>query len=446
MLTKRVIAGVAGNMVFQVVNAVIQVIGIPLCLSYWGENYYGEWLLLFTIPGYFSVADFGLGTSSAAEMSMMEESGKTEEIQQMLRSTFWFVILWGLIPFGFLLLSNYFLPWSSWLNLKVISNSEFMATFPLLVLYIYLSLFLTVPINFYRVIKKYHVERYISAIHKCLEFGVLLILIIRGSGVFGVALGYLILRTCYFLYLITDLSIRTSLFKLLPVRIDFRGLRRIFKPGISSLFIYLGANILNQGLNTVIGINLGSAKLVMFNTIKTMVNMVKQVINIFNLSIYAEYSYAFGSGNKNLIFKIFRSGMLLNIVVGGLGCLGMLIFGNMMIDWWTKGMVNVDFTFFVLFLIYTFLGTISAVNFAVLSATNQFKNLGIIYLVLVAVLVGIDSIWIHQAGLVYISVLLILFEFILLSVSLKMVIEILGIGWKDMMKGLIGRRSEVFLK
>lgn len=41
-----------------------------------GENYYGEWLLLFTIPGYFSVADFGLGSSSSAEMSMMEESGK----------------------------------------------------------------------------------------------------------------------------------------------------------------------------------------------------------------------------------------------------------------------------------------------------------------------------------------------------------------------------------
>jgi hypothetical protein len=132
-----------------------------------------------------------------AEMSMMEESGKTDEIRKMLRSTFWFVVLWGILPFGLLIVSNYYLPWSSWLNLQVISIAEFKITFPILVLYIYLSLFLTMPINFYRVIKKYHTERYISAAYKFLEFLVLLILIIRGCGVFGVALGYLVLRMIF---------------------------------------------------------------------------------------------------------------------------------------------------------------------------------------------------------------------------------------------------------
>lgn len=201
----------------------------------------------------------------------------------MLRSTFWFVVLWGLLPFGLLILSNYYLPWSSWLNLKVISAAEFKTTFPILVLYIYLSLFLTMPINFYRVIKKYHTERYISAAYKFLEFLVLLVLIIRGFGVVGVALGYLVLRMIYFIYLVLDLTYRTPLFRLFPFEIDFKDMRKIFRPGVASLFIYLGTNIMNQGLNTYIGITMGSGKLVMFNTIRTFVNLIKQVINILNL-------------------------------------------------------------------------------------------------------------------------------------------------------------------
>ncbi len=442
----RILAGITSNLLFQIMNAIIQLIGIPLCLNYWGENYYGEWLLLFTIPGYFSVADFGLGSSSSAEMSMMEESGKTDEIRKMLRSTFWFVVLWGLLPFGLLILSNYYLPWSSWLNLKVISAAEFKTTFPILVLYIYLSLFLTMPINFYRVIKKYHTERYISAAYKFLEFLVLLVLIIRGFGVVGVALGYLVLRMIYFIYLVLDLTYRTPLFRLFPFEIDFKDMRKIFRPGVASLFIYLGTNIMNQGLNTYIGITMGSGKLVMFNTIRTFVNLIKQVINILNLSIYAEYSYAYGSGSKEKLLKIFRTGMALNILIGGVGCLGLLFIGPPLISWWTNGAVVVDHVFYYLFLFYTFLGTMTAVNFAMLSATNRFKDLGIVFLVLVIFFLAVISFWMPGTGLTNTAVLLICFELVILFLSLRMVLEILEMGWRDIASKFIPNRDDILFK
>ena len=205
MVVKRIIAGFSGNLFFQAISAIIQIFGVPLCLTYWGASYYGEWLLLFTIPGYLSISDFGLGTSSSSEMAIMEQNNRRNEIPKLLRSVFWFIVIWSLIPFGILLASNYAWSWYGWLKLSFIKETEFKATFPLLILYIYLSLFLTVPLNYYRVIKKYYIERYISAAYKVFEFLMLMILVMNEYGVFAVALGYLLLRIIYFIYLVIDL-------------------------------------------------------------------------------------------------------------------------------------------------------------------------------------------------------------------------------------------------
>ena len=71
-ITRWVIYGVSSNVIAQMVNVLIQFAGVPLLLKYWGPAYYGEWLIMFTIPSFIENADFGLGGSATTEMSMLK--------------------------------------------------------------------------------------------------------------------------------------------------------------------------------------------------------------------------------------------------------------------------------------------------------------------------------------------------------------------------------------
>ncbi len=436
----------SSNLIFQGISASIQIFGVPLCLGFWGESYYGEWLLLFTIPGYLSISDFGLGTSSAAEMSMMDQDHRRNEIPVLLKSVFWLIVIWGIIPFGLLLLSNYVWPWYEWLKLKSIRLDEFRATFPLLILYIYLSLFLTVPLNYYRVIKKYHVERYISAVYKLLEFFILFVLVISGYGIFAVTLGYFLLRFGYFGYIVFDLHRRSDQFRLWPITIQYKEVRKVVKPGISGLFYMLGGNLLNQGLSTVIGLNMGPQKLVMYNTIRMLVNVSKQMIGIINLSIYAEFSYAFGAKKDILLQKLFRTSMLVNVLISTVICTGLLVFGEVVIGWWTNNVVQVDKMFFMLYLVYAFLGSISTLIITLLSATNQYKHTGAVYLALITCVVGANAIFADTLSITFTAISLILFEIIMVAVSLNVISSILNSSWMNLFRHMSFREIKQSFK
>ena len=439
MLKKRVLQGIAGNVYLQAVSTLMQLFGVPLCLAYWGEEYYGEWLLLFTIPGYLSISDFGLGASSTTEMAMMAEDNRHHEIQPLLKSVFWFIVLWGLIPFGLLASSNLVFPWYDWLKMHLIQKHEFQATFPVLVLYIYLSLFLTIPLNFYRVIKQYNVERYISTVYKALEFGVLLALVLSGYGIFPVALGYFLLRVCFLVYILVDLHRRSNEFRLWPIHVRFKEVRKVIKPGISGLFFYLGTNLLMQGTSTIVGLNLGSRQLVIFNTVRTLVNMAKQVINIINLSIFSEFSYAYGAKNLVLFRRLVRSGMLLNAVLAFSGCLFLFFAGEYILKWWTNGVVVADHTFLNLFLVYTFLGSISSVALTVILSVNIPKHSGVLYLLFIVLLLTVNSLMIKSMGLTFLAISLIVFEVIFMMVCFQVLLAIMESHWKTEWKELTYR-------
>ena len=310
---KRILYGLSGNVLTQVVNVITQFVGIPIFLIHWGVQYYGEWLILFTIPNYIALCDFGMGVSATAEMSILKEQGKFEEIQGVLRSTFWIVIILGAIPCLMLMLSIWLVPWYGLLNLMEISPGEFRMAFLLLIVYVFLSLALSVPVGYYRVEKEYHRERFISALFRVLEFVGLIIIVIIGKGIVAAALTYLIVRIGYLLFVLIDLTIRYTDFKLSPVEISTGRIKHLIRPSFAVMKILIGQTILVQGVTTAIGIGLGPVQVVVFNTIRTLLNTSKQAVNLINMSLVSEFSYAYGAGQSALLNKLFVRCQQLNV-------------------------------------------------------------------------------------------------------------------------------------
>lgn len=394
----------------QAINAIIQIAGIPLLLKYWGVNYYGEWLILFTIPSYIGMSDMGLGSSTTSELSILIQAGEEAEAREILRNTFWFILLIGGLPFLILALSVFTLPWYDWLNFAAIVEGDFKVTFILLILYIYLALFLTLPLGYYRVRKIYHRERYISSFFRVLEFLLIVAAVMAGSKIVIVALIYLLVRMLQFTFVLFDLTLKFREFRLLPFGFNFKKISYLLKPGLSAMTIYLGQNLMTQGLVSIIGIALGSAQVVLFSTTRTLINMVKQVVGIINLSITSEFSYSFGARDFPLLRKLFRITNRVNAIIA-FGMLTLLyFFGHWIFKVWTGGKVEIIEPFFLLFLVGTLFSSVWNVRLVLLVATNKLGYSGIMFLVNAVLLIVLNAFLIGYWGLTGMAISILVFE------------------------------------
>ena len=77
---------------------------------------------------------------------------------------------------------------------------------PACIFYIYLSLFLTIPLGYYRVKQIYHRERYISSFFRGIEFLLVILAVVLGYRIIIVALIYFLLRLVQLVYILFDLS------------------------------------------------------------------------------------------------------------------------------------------------------------------------------------------------------------------------------------------------
>ena len=405
-------------MLMQAVNAVIQIAGIPILLKFWGVEYYGEWLLLFTIPSYVGMSDMGLGTATTSELSMLVQGGNAAQASVILRNTFWFILLVGGIPFLLLGLSMFFLPWYDWLHFSKITPDEFGPAFFFLLLYVYLSLFLTLPLGYYRVQQVYHRERVISSIFRIIEFGSVVAAVIMGCKIVAVALVYFAVRLIMLIFVLMELSQRYDGFRLLPFSLGYSKVRHLLRPGLSAMTIYMGQNFMVQGLVSIIGIGLGSAQVVIFSTARTLVNVVKQVVNIINLSVTSEFSYAYGKGQWDVLRKLFRVSVKGNFVMALAMLSGLYLFGFEIIDIWTGGKVAVTNPFFLLVLLGTLVNTIWNGYLVLMVATNQLGRSGVFFLLNALLLLLINGVGIHYFGLNGVSASILAFEVLMTAIMM----------------------------
>src|SRR5260370_27420766 len=59
MIVRRLTQGLAASVIGQVLGLGMQILLVPLFVSAWGVDVYGEWLLLSSFAGYLFLADAG---------------------------------------------------------------------------------------------------------------------------------------------------------------------------------------------------------------------------------------------------------------------------------------------------------------------------------------------------------------------------------------------------
>ena len=157
--------------------------------------------------------------------------------------------------------------------------------------------------------------------------------------------------------------------------------------------------ILIQG--TIIFLNLFSndTALILYNSIRLILNGIKQFINILTLSFQPEITIDYAKKNFKKILNKFRFLLKYNFYISSIAMIVLLLFLKEPFLIWTKGNIVWDFNFFILFLVASYIEWLNIPNASIPYSINKAEMLNkafifllVIYFAILASLFGLQSI------------------------------------------------------
>jgi len=379
-VSARLIKGAFANGFSQIVTVVIQLVSVPLLLSYWGVGLYGEWLVLSAIPVYLSISDLGFGTGAANEMTMLVAKGNKRSALETFQSVSVLVSTVSVTLAMVLILINEYLPWEAWFQFKHLEHTDIVHTILLLGLYVLFGLQYSLLEAGFRCDGNYAKGTFFIAVLRLFEYLVMFVVVILGGGVVAAALSFLITRV------IGIVGLRLLLARLSPwitygySHARVTTIKQLASPAISYMAFPLGNALSMQGMIIAIGAVLGPASVVIFSVIRTVSRVSLQGLTLINHSVWPELSMAFGEGDYVLVRRLHRVSFQLSFWLSNILIIILLISGNALIRIWTHGKVEIDYELFGWMMTVVFANSLWHASSVVHSAVNRHQKMAVLYL------------------------------------------------------------------
>lgn len=371
----RILSGISANLFAQAANLGIQLAGIPLLLHFWGVVYYGEWLLLFSIPSYLGLSDLGMGTVATTEVSMAVAREDYAYAKRIFRGAFFSIISFGILICTIFFIAIWICPFHKWLHLQEVSERELNLSLTYLVGYVMLAIFLSLPLGMYRSAGHYGRGQIISTIFRIAEFFSLLVVVISGGGVVLAAAAFAYVRLCYVTFIWFDIRRKAAWLRLEKISWEWPTIRPLLLPSFSMMTVYLGQILVTQGIVTVVGVALGSAQVVLFSTVRTLCNFARQLVGVINLSIFTEF--AISTSNEDMLNtrRLHTRSVQANVGLTLLSVIGLKVLGPWAISFWTKGSITAEEPFFTIYIAYVLVNSFWIGSWNMLLACNRHQSI-----------------------------------------------------------------------
>ncbi len=424
---KNIIKAFGASSFGSVVGLINQVLLVPLFISSWGVHLYGEWLILSSIPAIIATSgDLGFATVAANEASMKMSSGNKKGVLQTFQSTWIFVSAISLFLLFVFFISIDFFSFKNFLKLSLISNHEL----NLIILFLLLKIFLTQ--QFYLMISIFRLEgRYAQGllIDNCIRLvevmTVGLLLFFSFSPIY-IALSMMLVTLVSTIFVRIYLYFLCSWFNYGYYYFSFSEIKRLLPAAISFMSFPLVNAVNMQGILIIIGTMLSTQAVVVFNTTRSLFNIIKQLINTYNYSILSELSFAFGNGNIQYIRRIYKITIQLYLISCIVFVIGILGFGEELYVVWTKNQIKVNTVFFYGFLISTILSCLWQNGWIILISSNKHTKLAIINFFASMLSLIFACAFIKTIGLMAIVLGFIMMDSILIVFITKSILRILN--------------------
>ena len=307
-MRKRLIQGIGANFLSQIISMASRVLLVPLFLTAWGVQVYGEWLLLASMVAYLSLTDLGGQRYIVNRLTQAYALGDLAQFRKILHTG---LALFSILPLavflGFLGVMLVFPP-GSLLQITITSRQVVFLVLAILAFQFVFSLPIGIMGGVYCSVGLLPRGVMLTNIMQLLA----IILVALGLWLHGglVAIACLQLLPLLGVALVAgwDLNRRFPQFRLFSLRDADLSLGLTFiRPSLHFFGIQLSQAFSIQGTVLVVGMLLGSVQVVVFSTMRTIVNLIRSFFELPSHAAWPELTRLDAQGEEEKFFLLFRA-------------------------------------------------------------------------------------------------------------------------------------------
>lgn len=335
-LKNRLLNGAGAYGYGQAVKIGTQLTGVPIFLSFWNMETYGIWTMLCAFPIYIAIADFGIATVAGNKMTMLCADNKHAEANIVFQSALLMCSLIAIVLFLASIVCAYVY--------QTFADSRFvyMNSLLLLIFSALLALMASLFDSLFTSVGQYAKGTVLVTTTLLMEWVCSIIGVFLFGTIEAAAIGFLLGRVSMTLFTLFTAIRTVKVYEWSIRQSSLQTVRELLRPSLAFMAFPLGNAINLQGITMLIGFVLGPAVVVIYNTYRTVSRILVQAVSLVTKPVWPELSAAFGAKDSAKADHLVRLMALYAFSVTFLGALVLYLFGNLLIDFWTKGQVQFD--------------------------------------------------------------------------------------------------------
>lgn len=372
-MTSRIIGTSAANMYGQLVTLFISIISVPVFLSIWTIEEYGIWVLIFTIPAYMAIMDFGVGTISINRMLMLRSNPNEVSVEYSAALFLLVAISFSLLV---LLVSTF-----SLLNFFGVLSTELYLS----VLFIagYSALLLIHPLIDapFKISENFAISALLSNTLRLVEMCICLVVVVEYETYFSAAVTLFVSR--FMMLLVTVVVVaRKKMFPKIIFSVDFNKVRKLLVESCRFVWIPLGNLLYLQAGLFVLSLIAGPASVAIFSVYRTISRTMVQLYNVINRGFMPEFTICYGDGNLVRLRRLLKLSININCIASVTSGCFLYFFFEDIIYYWAGEEFLFDRVLSVLIIISTMLSGLWQVGWNFLISVNRYFVVGVGYFAL----------------------------------------------------------------
>ena len=335
-------ANLGANGLSQAINVLAQLFMVPLLATHWGLETYGIWLVLFTIPYWLGVGDFGLLGAGANDMTAAVAQGRQADAARTFRALgAMLAIIAPVILLAALFLASG--PLASWTERAAdASGDAAFLTVMLMVAYGLAGQQIALAQGGMRASGAYAKGIYWITAVTILEVTALSVAVILGGTILHAAAIYCIGHTAGALGLRILLSRQAPFLRASGSAGIGTELRRLLRPALAMAIVPLCFALALQGPLVILGAFAGAAAVPAFSAVRTLSRAAVQVTALVSTSAAPLFTVADAQGSRAERSRLAMLSVATAIAILVPATLALSIFGPWFVALWTDGAITPD--------------------------------------------------------------------------------------------------------
>lgn len=377
----RITKGMMAFSLSQLINFFIRIGLPPLYLNAWGIHRYGNWLILYSVAAYLSLSNLGGQTYLVNRLTQLFSQKKLREYRQVFNSGLLLFIVLAVVGLFLFAITIAFLPMAHLLHTPHIDPFAVKAVLLILAVQVLLAVPQGLLTGIYQSVGKLPFAVMLFNGMTFLQLLLCLSALLLKASPSTVALMHiipLVLLTAFAIWHIPS-QFRFPIFSLKSVKLEL--LKSFVKPSFNFLAIDLSTAFAVQGIIIMLGGLLGSMQIVMFTTMRTLINMMKQVLGVISFSSWREMTHYDAMDNREKLRLLFRSVLRTSLIAAILLATLLYFFAAPLYTLWLHHRVPFSQPLMDLFLLYGIEMVFWTACANLLMSTNRHHVLARVYLI-----------------------------------------------------------------